>query len=177
MKAKNKYFSKEQFNIAALIILFLVLFFQSFGQQKYNPKGETHKWNFSFTPFLILPWVDGKFQSELLSKQFGIGPADFLTSLKGTLMLNAELSKGKFFFAPSYIYNYNEVEIIIWESENNNQSIVAEPSLQKHTLEVISGMRFNLGTKFILDPYLGFRYINYRIFGNDKRNHRHFENR
>jgi hypothetical protein len=36
---------------------------------------------------------------------------------------------------------------------------------QRHILEVIAGMRFRLEDKFILDPYLGFRYTHYRLFG------------
>jgi hypothetical protein len=145
---------------------FLVLSLQSNSQEvKYYPKGNPDKWNFEITPFFILPWVSGNIQSERLSKDYGIDPADFINSLNGTLMIKTELSKGKFFAAPSYIFHYNEVEKILWTSENHNQSIVFQPAYQRHILEVIGGMRFRLGSKFILDPYAGFRYTHYRLFG------------
>jgi hypothetical protein len=148
------------------IVLAMGLSSQSHCQDmKYDPKGNPEKWNFNITPFLILPWVSGNVQSEMLSEDFGIDPADFITSLNGTFMINAELSKGKFFAAPSYIFNYNEVEKILWTSNNGNQSIVVQPEYQRHILEVIAGMRFRLGSKFMLDPYAGFRYTHYRLFG------------
>jgi hypothetical protein len=156
----------KQSLLSLLIILLIGLTFQSHSQDlKYDPKGNPDKWNFNITPFFILPWVSGNVQSELLSKDFGIDPSDFITSLNGTLMINAELSKGKFFASPSYIFNYNDVSKVIWTSENGNQTITAQPEYQRHILEVIAGMRFRLGTKFILDPYLGFRYTHYRLFG------------
>jgi hypothetical protein len=149
-----------------MIILLLGLTFQSHCQDnKYDPKGNPDKWNFNITPFLILPWVNGKVQSEMLSQDFGIDPSDFVNSLNGTFMINTELSKGKFFVAPSYIYLHNEVAKILWTSQNGNQTITAEPSMQKHILELIAGMRFRLGTKFMLDPYIGFRYTMYHLFG------------
>jgi hypothetical protein len=112
-----------------------------------------------------LPWVSGNVQSERLSEDFGIDPSDFINSLNGTFMINTEISKGKFFAAPSYIFNYNEVEKILWTSNNGNQTITAKPEYQRHILEVIAGMRFRFGSKFILDPYAGFRYTHYRLFG------------
>lgn len=149
-----------------MIILLLGIALQSHCQDnKYDPKGNPDQWNFNITPFLILPWVNGKVQSEMLSQDFGIDPADFINSLNGTFMINTELSKGRFFVAPSYIYLHNEVAKILWTSRNGNQTITAEPALQKHILELIAGMRFRLGTKFMLDPYLGFRYTMYHLFG------------
>jgi hypothetical protein len=149
-----------------LISILLCLTVQSQGQNlKFDPKGDPGKWNFNMTPFFILPWVNGNVQSELLSKDFGIDPADFITSLNGTFMISAEISKGKFFAEPSYIFNYNDVEKILWTSDNGNQTIVAQPEYQRHILEVIAGMRFRFGSKFMLDPYTGFRYTHYRLFG------------
>ncbi len=149
------------------IIILLSLTVQSHCQDmKFDPRGDPEKWNFNITPFLILPWVSGNVQSEMLSDEFGIGPADFINSLNGTFMIDAELSKGKFFAAPSYIYIYNEVATVLWTSGNGNQTITAEPALQKHILEMIAGIRLRLGQKVILDPYLGCRYTHYRLFGN-----------
>jgi hypothetical protein len=148
------------------MVIWLLFAFHSQSQDvKYDPKGNPDKWNFNITPFFILPWVSGQIQSELLSEEFGIDPSDFITSLNGTLMIDAELSRGKFFAAPSYIFHYNEVSKVLWTSENGNQTITAQPEYQRHILEVIAGMRFRLGNKFMLDPYAGFRYTHYRLFG------------
>jgi hypothetical protein len=150
----------------SLVILLLGLSVQSFGQDvKYDPKGDPGKWNFNITPFLILPWVSGNVQSEMLSGEFGIDPADFLSSLNGTFMIDAEISRGKLYASPSYIYNYNSVDKILWTSGNGNQTIAAQPNFQKHILEVIAGMRLRLGARFMLDPFAGFRYTHYRLFG------------
>jgi hypothetical protein len=162
---------RNSFHYKVTVLSLLMVFFQgsylySQGQDlKFAPKGNPDKWNFNITPFFILPWVNGNVQSELLSKEFGITPSDFITTLNGTFMIDAELSKGKFFAAPSYIFNYNEVSKVIWTSENGNQTITAQPGYQRHILEVIAGMRFRLGAKFILDPCMGFRYTHYRLFG------------
>ena len=150
----------------ALTILFLGLALSSHGQaEKYDPKGDSDKWNFSVTPFLILPWVSGNIQSEMLSKDFGIDPPGFVNSLNGTFMIETEVSKGNFFATPSYIYNYNEIEKILWTSGNGNQTIAAQPEYQRHIVEVIAGRRFRFGPAFIFDPYVGFRYTHYRLFG------------
>jgi hypothetical protein len=170
IKPLNMRFSKTFFpKILVITPLFLILMsiaLQLKSQDlRYDPKGNPDKWNFNITPFLILPWVNGNVQSEMLSQEFGIDPADFVNSLNGTFMINTELSKGKFFVAPSYIYLYNEVAKILWTSGNGNQTITAEPAMQKHIMEMIAGMRFRMGTKFMLDPYLGFRYTMYHLFG------------
>ena len=78
---------------------------------------------------------------------------------------DSQRTQGKFFTAPSYIYNYNEVEQVLWTSENENQSIIFNPEYQRHIFELISGMKFRLASQFYLDPYLGFRYTHYRLFG------------
>jgi hypothetical protein len=152
--------------LSIFLIIFSGFLNQAFSQDmKYDPKGNPDKWNFNITPFLILPWVNGNVQSEMLSQDFGIDPADFINSLNGTFMINTELSKGMFFVAPSYIYLHNEVAKILWTSKNGNQTVTAEPAMQKHIMELIAGMRFRLGTKFLLDPYLGLRYTMYHLFG------------
>jgi hypothetical protein len=126
-----------------MFILWMGVSFQSHSQEmKYDPKGDPEKWNVNLTPFLILPWVSGNIQSEMLSKDFGIDPSDFITSLNGTFMIETEVSKGRFFAAPSYIFNYNDVEKILWTSNNGNQTIIAQPEYQRHIFEVIAGMRF-----------------------------------
>ncbi|HNS18622.1 MAG TPA: hypothetical protein PKI34_12460 [Bacteroidales bacterium] len=149
-----------------MIIIFLALGTASQSQEmNYDPKGNPDKWNVEITPFLVLPYVSGEVQSELLSEEFGIDPADFLTSLGGTFMMDLALSKGKFFASAGYIYNYNGVEKILWSSENGKHYFTAKPELQRHILDVSAGMRLRLGDKFILDPFAGFRYTYYHLFG------------
>ncbi|MCC6413808.1 MAG: hypothetical protein IT270_19320 [Saprospiraceae bacterium] len=132
---------------------------------QYFPKGDPDQWTVSLTPFLVLPNISGSVQSSQLSQDFDIGPADFINSLNGTFMMDAEISKGTFFASPAYIYTYNEVEKIFWESDNTNQSIQVEPSLIKHVVEVIGGMRKHLAHNFIMDPFVGIRYTSYHVFG------------
>ena len=147
-------------------ICFLALAILSQSQEiPFSPKGNPEKWNFNITPFFILPWVDGQIQSERLSKDYAISASDFINTLNFTFMMTAEVSKGKFFAAPSYIYNYNEVKQVLWTSENGNQSITFNPKYQRHIFELIAGMRFRLAKYCYLDPYAGFRYTHYRLFG------------
>jgi hypothetical protein len=165
MKTKMISFYKASVNYMFIVVA-LGLNFHSLGQKvKYDPKGNPEKWNFQLTPFFVLPWVDGEVASERLSKEFGIGPSEFISTLNFTFMMSAEVSKGKFFAAPTYLYNYNEVEQVLWTNENEELSITFNPKYQRHIFELIAGMRFRLGNKFMLDPYAGFRYTHYRLFG------------
>lgn len=148
-----------------LLLTFVFSLYRLQGQElKFDPKGNPEKWNVELTPFLILPWVSGEIQSKTLSQDFGIDPTDFVSSLNSTFMMDIAVSKGKFFGSAGYIYNYNEIEKILWASQNGNQTITAQPKYQRHILQVIGGIRFRSG-KFILDPYAGFRYTHYRLFG------------
>jgi hypothetical protein len=151
---------------AMLFILFFGTVNPSYCQDlDFDPKGYADQWNISLTPFLLVPNISGEVQSEKLSEEFGIGPSDFIETLNGTFMLDAEVSKGKFFSSPAYIYTYNEVETVIWESENTNQKITAYPEMKKQIVELLGGMRWRADEKFMIDPYAGFRYTNYHIFG------------
>lgn len=149
-----------------MIFIFLGFSFPSFSQElKYDPKGNPEKWNVELTPFFILPNVDGNIQSQFLSDEFGIGTADFISSLNGTFMMSAEVSKKKFFASPAYIYTYNEIDKTVWTAEDGIPSFTVNPSLKKNILEMKAGMRLRLTDQFILDPYTGFRYTSYHLFG------------
>lgn len=151
---------------AILFILFLGMVSPAYCQDlNFDPKGYSDKWNVSVTPFLLVPNINGEVQSEKLSEEFGIGPSDFIETLNGTFMLDAEVSKGKFFASPAYIYTYNEVEAVLWETENSNQDVTAYPELKKQIVELLAGIRWRADEQFILDPFLGFRYTNYHVFG------------
>jgi hypothetical protein len=163
---KDKVSSYKTILLVLMIFIFPGLFLQSHSQdQKYHPKGNPEKWNFELTPFFVLPWVDGEIASERLSKDYAISASDFINTLNFTFMITAEVSKGKFFAAPTYLYNYNEVEQVLWTSENGSQSITFNPEYQRHIFELIAGIRFRLASQFYLDPYAGFRYTHYRLFG------------
>jgi hypothetical protein len=131
----------------------------------FGPKGDPDNWHFSVTPFALIPNVSGHVQSKRLSEDFGIAPSDFINTLKGAFMIDAELSKGKFFISPAYIYTNNEVEKILWTSQGGEQTIKVSPALKKNIVELIGGMRYSLATNFMLDPFAGFRYTNYNLSG------------
>mgnify|MGYP000968859691 FL=1 len=132
----------------------------------YNPLGKEEKWNFSLTPFLLLPNVNGEISSKFLSAEYGIGTADFVSTLNGTFMVNAEAWKGAFFLTPSYIYNHNEIDKTLWTSPGENLSFNANPVYKRHIAELLGGWRINLDNKFFFDPYIGLRYTHYEISGN-----------
>jgi len=157
----------HSYKYVLLLQFIFITSFENLAAQdaRYDPYGNPAKWNFNITPFLILPWVSGHVQSQLLSDKFGITPSDFINTLNGTFMIDAEISRGMFFASPSYIYIHNDVSKILWTSRNGNQTITANPALQKHIFELIGGMRFRLGSKFMLDPYVGVRYTMYHLFG------------
>jgi hypothetical protein len=165
MNTKKKILLK-QLILSSILIILTCFTLQSFSQDlRFYPKGNPEKWNVEITPFLVLPWVSGEVQSERLSEEFGIDPVGFIESLNGMLMMDLAVSKGKFFASAGYIYNYNEIEKILWTNEEGTKTITAEPSLQRHILDVDGGMRFRFGEKFILDPFIGIRYTHYYLFG------------
>ena len=132
----------------------------------YNPLGNSDKWNVSLTPFLLLPNVNGNIDSKFLSANYGIGTADFVNTLNGTFMVNAEAWKGGFFLTPSYIYNHNEIDKTLWTSPGEKLSFNVNPVYKRHIAELIGGWRINLDNKFFFDPYIGLRYTHYEISGN-----------
>ncbi len=80
-------------------------------------------------------------------------------------MFNADVSKGKFFAAPTYIYAKLGSEEVLKTDKNGDPAVVAVPDLVMNIFELIAGMRFDFDEKVYLDPYLGFRYTNYDILG------------
>jgi hypothetical protein len=166
MKMKIRNDTPLKILILILIICFPGLAFQSRCQElHFSPKGDPDYWHFSVTPFVLIPYVTGNVQSERLSGEFGIGPSDFINTLKGAFMIDAELAKGRFFISPAYIYTNNEVEQILWTSENGEQIVKVNPALKKNIVELIGGMRYSLAGNFMLDPFAGFRYTGYSLSG------------
>lgn len=131
----------------------------------YLPKGDPDKWNFEITPFLWLPVISGDVGSKRLAEDFDIPAIDLLSNLKMAFMITADISRGKFFASPTYFYTKLGSEEAIWTSEGGEQSIVALPDMKMNIVELIAGGRFRINDFLILDPFLGFRYTNYHIFG------------
>lgn len=155
--------------ITVLAVVFTLSIFatnSAFSQDTlYNPQGNPDKWNVSFTPFLLLPNVSGEVSSEYLEKEFGVSTTKFVETLNATIMLNAEVWKGKFFFSPTYIYNHNEINKDLWQSSDGDYKMSVNPSFKKNILDLKGGMRINFDSKLIIDPYVGVRYTSYRLFG------------
>jgi len=131
----------------------------------YLPKGDPAKWNFELTPFLWLPSISGEVGSERLSQDYNIPATDLISNLKMAFMITADISKGKFFMSPSYIYTKLGSENVIWTSNIGEKSIVGLPDIKLNIVEVVGGGRFRINDFMILSPYLGFRYSSYHIFG------------
>lgn len=152
--------------LAALFFVIASSIFIAQGQDlKYNPKGKGDEWNFNFTPFLLVPNISGDVQSKKFSEEFSIGPSDFIETMNGAFMIDAEISKGKYFASPAYIFTDNEVKKIFWTSNDGSQTITAYPALRKEIVELIVGKRLIINDKLIVDPFGGFRYTNYKLSG------------
>jgi hypothetical protein len=137
-----------------------------YGQEeKFYPKGDPSQLNIEFNPFLWLPMIQGNFGSEHLSEDFEVPAADLLSDLRFAFMFNADVSKGKFFISPSYIYCKLGSEEVKKTDKDGNPAVVAYPGLVMNIFELPVGMRFNFNEQFYLDPYIGFRYTNYTAEG------------
>ena len=138
----------------------------SIGQgSTYLPKGDPSKWNVEITPYVWLPVISGEISSKRFSEEFDVPALDLLSNLKMAFMINAEVSKGKFFASPYYIYTKLGSEEALWTSESGEKSIVAIPGMKMNIAGLIAGGRFRVDDFLILDPYVGFRYTNYHISG------------
>jgi len=154
--------------IFVLVLIFgqLIAINNIFGQNlAYYPKGDPEKWNFEINPCLWLPAINGEVKSQKLTEEFDIPAVELLSNLKMAFMFNAEVSKGKFFAASSYMYTRLESEEVLWTSDNGEKSVVAIPDLKLNIAGLIGGMRFRVSDKWIIDPYVGVRYTNYHIYG------------
>lgn len=131
--------------------------------EKYYPLGNPEDWNVSITPFLWLPAVSGNLVSNGFEKQVNFSSVDILKKLKMAFMMQAEVSKGKFFISPTYFYANLESEKVT--RDFNGIPVVTEiPELKINIFELVGGMRFPFSEKFILDAYVGTRFNSYKMY-------------
>lgn len=124
----------------------------------YYFNGNPEKWTFSLNPFLFMPSMSGQLESKYLEQSFDASAVDLLSVLKMAFMMDAEISKGRFFISPTYIYMKIGAEKVIRTSHDGEETAVAKPEMKMNIAELMAGMRFPLGSKWNLDPYAGFRY-------------------
>jgi hypothetical protein len=146
---------------ALLTVFFAHSTFLSAQDSTYYPDGNPGKWNVRLTPFLWMPWISGELESPFISQSFDVPIVDLLSNLKMTFMIDAEVSKGRFFASPNYMYVKVGAEEVIRTSHIGEESAVAKPELTMNIAELMAGMHFPLGNKWILDPYVGVRYNNF----------------
>jgi len=153
----------KQLIIGALLAIFISSFENLSGQDStYYPKGNPKKWNFDVTPFLWVPWVSGNVTSAYVSENFDMPAIDLLKNIKMAFMINTELSKGKFFISPTYIYNRVGSEQVLRIDKKGEDALLSARELTLNVVEFLAGMRLPISKQFILDPFIGFRYNNFK---------------
>ena len=156
---------KQRFTCFIPTMILLVCIIAAKGQNTYLPKGDPGKWNVELTPFLWLPAIGGDVGSVRLSEDYNIPSVDLLSNLKMAFMINGEVSKGKFFAAPYYVYTKLGTEETKWTSGNGAYNITAKPDLKLNILGLNAGGRFRANDLLIFDAFAGFRYTSYQIVG------------
>lgn len=153
--------------IIALAVIVLAAYNLSLqGQnEKSHPKGDPEKWNVEITPFLWLPVIGGEIYSERLTEDFNVEAVDLLSNLKMAFMITAEVSKGKFFAAPTYFYTKLGTDMAYGTSPDGEDVVSVEPDMKMNIVEFVAGGRFRVEDFLVIDPFIGFRYTNYHLSG------------
>ena len=146
--------------LIACLMTFLLAGMQNITAQDsiYYPNGNPDKWTVQLTPYLWLPWINGEFESDYLSKSFNSEISDLLSVLKMAFMMDVEISKDRFFISPSYVYVKVGAEKVIRTSHSGEKTATAYPELKINIAELMFGMHVPLNKTWILDPYLGTRF-------------------
>lgn len=131
-------------------------------QNSYHPLGDPKQWNVQISPFLWLPSVSGTVSVPRFTKDYSASQIDLLKQLRGAVMFRGEVSKGKVFVAPTYLFFKLKSESVLRYDGNGDPATVVVPALGMHILEVDAGARLPVGSKLIFDPYLGFRYNHFK---------------
>ncbi len=154
-----KHFNIARRQIVPVLLLLTLLFWSGpVRSQTYYPGGDPKKWNVSLTPFLWMPWVSGSITAGQLSQEFEAPAIDLIKNIKLAFMVTAEVSKGKFFASPSYIYTKLGSETVHMTDKDGNPAVTSVPELKMNIVQFIVGGKLPAGQKFIFKPNAGFRY-------------------
>jgi len=131
------------------------------AQEKYYPNGNPDKWNVQVNPYMWLPAISGKIESLHSTKELTVPGIDLISNLKMAFFINAEVSKGKLFFTPSYTYTKVGTDKQLFTAPNGKEVSVA-PDLTLNIFGLNVGLHEAVSKKLIIDPYLGVRYNNFK---------------
>ena len=148
----------KKITIVLLTSMLVFAFNKLSGQdQSYYPNGHPDKWNVAVTPFLWLPSMSGEMESNYLNQNFKLGAIDIISNLKMAFMVNAEVSKGKVFLMPSYVYAKIGTDKVAASFPNGDELTIA-PDMTMNIAGLNIGLHEAVSGKLIIDPYLGVRY-------------------
>jgi hypothetical protein len=160
----------RQAMLSAVFILFLILFLPFIVSAQ--PSGS--QWQFSITPYVWLPDIDGTLSYDVPSRAGGrptvsVGADDYLENLDFALMINGDARKGRWSVYTDVIYidfsNTNsKLESIDFGNNNKipvNPSIDAgtESSLRAAVWTLVGGYSVLQGDRGRLEVLAGFRYL------------------
>ncbi len=160
-------------SILAALMAAAALFAAS--QAEAQVKGD--QWNFSITPYLWLPNVNGTLKYSIPpggggSPEVGVGPADWLEALKFAMMLAGEARKGRWAIFTDIIYldlesNHGTVKAVDFGSTARNPVSTSldagtESSLKGGLWELAGSYTAVEGDILTLDVLGGFRYFSIR---------------
>ncbi len=144
-------------------ILFSMLNVSAFCQaNRYYPKADPHKFQAEITVPLWLPWIKGTAGVDGLLKDvqgdINATPGKLLNKLKGTIMLNADVSKGGFVGFVNYMHIKLGTENTIAELPLGGTATWSD-EIKNDILDIAAGgrLRFNKG---MIDLFVGVRYFN-----------------
>jgi hypothetical protein len=148
---------KKASSISILLILLLFCTQLAGQDQTYYPNGDPDKWNVQVTPFLWLPSMSGEMESYYLSQDFKMAGIDIVSNLKMAFMINAEVSKGKVFVTPSYVYAKIGTDKVAATFPTGDELTIS-PEITMNIAGLNVGLHEVVSEKLIIDPYLGLRY-------------------
>jgi hypothetical protein len=106
--------------------------------------------------------MKGEMESSYFYKDLSVSGIDLISKLKMAFMINAEVSKGKFFASPSYVYAKIGTDVVV-KTTGNGESISMSPEVALNIAGLIVGLHEVVSEKFIVDPYIGVRYNGFDI--------------
>jgi hypothetical protein len=106
--------------------------------------------------------MNGEMESSYFYKDLSVSGIDLISKLKMAFMINAEVSKGKFFASPSYVYAKIGTDVVLKTTEKG-ESISISPEVALNIAGLIVGLHEVISEKFIVDPYIGVRYNGFNI--------------